>query len=387
MKSILIITQYYPPEIGAASNRICHLAEGLAKRGYNVSVATPLPNYPTGNIFEAYKGKRKTIKVENSVEVNRLWIYPSNSKSKVLRLFSMLSYSMSLIWFFISTKIPKTVIVQSPPLIVAFTCMLFLRTKNRNLILNVSDLWPLAGLELGAFKRNFSYSVLENMERFNYRRANLILGQSEEIISHIKAIYPDKPCTLYRNFPDFEVNINRQQHTSTEKIKLVYAGLLGVAQGVLELCKQLDTTKVELHIYGSGQEANAIETYVKDHPKSSIYFHGHLSRAELHEVLLSYDLTIVPLLHRIYGSVPSKIFEYARLGMPILYFGGGEGEDLIKQHELGWVATAGNYNELNAVISNLKPNDLNYHLKLQIRQTAYKHFDFNTQLDRLLRFF
>lgn len=386
MKSILIITQYYPPETGAASNRICQLAEGLAQRGYNVSVTTPLPNYPTGKVFTAYKGNKKNRNIENGVEVHRLWIYPSNSKNKLLRLFSMLSYSISLIWFFITSKIPKTIIVQSPPLIVAFTCMLFLRKKNRNLILNVSDLWPLAGLELGAFKRNFSYRVLERIERFNYRRANLILGQSEEIIRHIKAVCPDKLCFLYRNFPDFEVIINGSQNPSTGKIKLVYAGLLGVAQGVLELCKQLDTTKVNFHIYGSGQEANAIATYVNTNPEKPIYFHGHLSRSELHQALLSYDITIVPLLTRIYGSVPSKIFEYARLGMPILYVGGGEGEDLVKHHKLGWVASAGNYNELNAVISNLKPGDLNQRLKSQIRQTAFEHFDFNAQLDRLLRF-
>ena len=51
-----------------------------------------------------------------------------------------------------------------------------------------------------------------------------------------------------------------------------------------------------------------------------------MERSELHKTLKRFDIAIVPLTTRIYGSVPSKIFEYGSLGFPILYFGGGEGE-------------------------------------------------------------
>ena len=56
MKDILIITNYFPPETGAASNRIFHLAKGLQKHKYKVSVLTPLPNYPKGKVFEGFRG-------------------------------------------------------------------------------------------------------------------------------------------------------------------------------------------------------------------------------------------------------------------------------------------------------------------------------------------
>ncbi len=80
----MIITSYFPPEIGAASNRIFHLAEGL-KTDYDVSVVTPLPNYPTGKIFDDYKGKFKSKTRENGITINRLWIYASVSRNKFLR--------------------------------------------------------------------------------------------------------------------------------------------------------------------------------------------------------------------------------------------------------------------------------------------------------------
>jgi len=381
-KDVLIITSYFPPEIGAASNRIFQLANGLQQHDFNVTVLTPLPNYPTGKIFDGYTVKFRHVSEENNITINRLWIYASNSKNKLLRLMAMLSYSFSLIWFFIWNKIPKTVIVQSPPLIVAFTSMLFLSTKNRNLILNVSDLWPIAGLELGALKKNFSYKILEKIERYNYKKAHLILGQSEEIITHVASMFPNKKTFLYRNYPDFQPP-RIQQSSSNGKLKIVYAGLLGIAQGIYKLCNELDYSNIELHIYGSGAEQLQIEAFISQHPKLPIFFHGRVTRDELHPLLLKYDIAIIPLLNRIYGSVPSKIFEYARLGLPMLYFGGGEGEDIIENYKLGWVVEAGNYKALNFKISNIEKSKITQGFKEEIRKTIIEHFNLEKQLIKL----
>jgi len=385
MKEILIITNYYPPETGAASNRIFHLAEGIKKSGFKVSVLTPLPNYPKGRVFKGYKGQFKHTSKENDISIHRLWIYASNSKNKLLRLIAMLSYSFSLIWFFIWNKIPKTVIIQSPPLLVAFTAVFFLRSKKRKLILNVSDLWPLAGLELGAFKKNWSYKLLETIERFNYKNAHLVLGQSEEILTHVKALFPDKETFLYRNYPDFNAPEPTHDIKTSEKLKMVYAGLLGIAQGIYTLCEALDYTNVQFHIYGAGAEQQAIETLIENKPELDIVYHGEVSRKALHKVLASYDFTIIPLLNRIYGSVPSKIFEYARLGIPMLYFGGGEGEQIIEKHHLGWVAESSNYVDLNTIISKIEMPKLESKNRAQIQKTAFSNFDFNTQLRSLIK--
>ena len=43
---LLILTQYFPPEIGAPQNRLYELALRLQKKGVEVSVLTAMPNYP-----------------------------------------------------------------------------------------------------------------------------------------------------------------------------------------------------------------------------------------------------------------------------------------------------------------------------------------------------
>lgn len=385
MKEISIITSYFPPETGAASNRILHLAEGLQKKGFQVTVITPLPNYPTGKIFRDYRGKFRQTSIENNIKIHRLWIYASNSKNKLLRLFAMLSYSISLILFFISNKVPKTVIIQSPPLLVAHICIRVLKSKNRKIILNVSDLWPSAGLELGAFKRNWSYKRLEKIESYNYKNADLVLGQSNEILTHITALFPDKKTFLYRNYPHIEVVETPYKNDSSSKLKIVYAGLLGVAQSISSLCREIDYKSVEFHIYGDGAEREWIEKHTSQNRKLPIFYHGEVSREQLHKLVLQYDIVIIPLKNRIYGSVPSKIFEYAFLGMPMLYFGGGEGEAIIKKYQLGWTAKAGDYNNLNVVISKINKEELNEELREKIRRNAKAYFDFNTQLEQLIQ--
>ncbi|MFD1062554.1 glycosyltransferase family 4 protein [Winogradskyella litorisediminis] len=382
MKDVLIISNYFQPEMGAASNRIFQMAKGLSKDA-NVSVVCPLPNYPTGKIFDGYKSMRQES-IEN-IQVNRLWIYPSNSKNKLVRLFSMLSFSFSLMWFIFMNKVPKTVIVNSPPLFVAFTSLLFLSRKKHRLILNVSDLWPKSALELNAVKKGFGYNLLLKIEKYNYKKADLILGQSEEILAHIKTVVPKKETLLFRNYPDFKApKIEIESYRNSQKIKIVYAGLLGVAQNIVGLAQRLDYKNIELHVYGSGAEEENLKSFIQHNPDLPILFHGSLERTELHKELVKYDATIIPLKNKIYGAVPSKIFEYSRLGLPIIYFGGGEGEALVTKYNLGWIAEAGNYDSLNNVISEINIKDLNSNLREKIQETALYNFDAKHQTNCLI---
>ena len=235
-------------------------------------------------------------------------------------------------------------------------------------------MWPLSGLVLGAFKKNLTYKLLENIERFNYKKANLVLGQSEEILKHITSLFPNKDTFLYRNYPDFNTLKSENKISSDGKLKIVYAGLLGVAQGIFKLCKKLNYENIELHIYGAGSEQGKIEAFIKSNQHLPITYYGELTRNKLHKELQQYDVAIIPLLKRIYGYVPSKIFEYSKLGLPILYFGGGEGEQIIEKHNLGWISEAGNYDSLNILLDRIKKNKFALRQRQRIQETATEKF-------------
>ncbi|HCQ12491.1 glycosyltransferase family 4 protein [Flavobacterium sp.] len=389
MKEILIISNYYPPEKGAAANRIEQLALKLHENNYKVSVICPLGNYPKGELFPEYRGKFSVTESRDNIAVKRLWIYPSVSKNLVVRIISVLSFSLSLFFYLLFKKTPQKVVVQSPPLLLSFISVFVLSLKNKKIILNISDLWPLAAIELKALKENsFSHKFSLFLERFIYKKATLIIGQSNEIITHVKSIFPEKNCYLYRNFPDHKVENFDLKLEENQPIKLFYAGLLGIAQGVYELCEKIDLNglNIELHLFGDGVEKNQIEALISSEKGKNIFFHGMMERNHLHDKLKSFDIAIVPLRVRIYGSVPSKIFEYGALGFPILYFGGGEGETIVLENDMGWVASVENYTDLNSqlqLISKMSKSDL-FEMKKRIFDESKNRFNLDNQMQYLI---
>lgn len=389
MQEILIISNYYPPEKGAAANRIEQLAQKLHQNNYKVSVLCPLANYPKGELFPEYKGKFWANENRQNIAVKRLWIYPSVSKNIFKRTLSVLSFSSGLLFYLLFHKTPHKVIVQSPPLLLSFISVLVLSLQGKKIILNVSDLWPIAAIELKALKADsISHKVLLLLEKFIYSKATIIFGQSNEIIDHIHGIFPSKECYLYRNFPEQSNSNFNYKIYPHEPIKLFYAGLLGVAQGVFDLCEkmELEHLTMEFHIFGEGPEKSQIEAYINQNPLKKIMFHGMVERSVLHQKIQQFDIAIVPLTTRIFGSVPSKIFEYSSLGFPILYCGGGEGVSIVRENNLGWVAEVGDFKSLNATLiqisktGKIKINDM----KKQIFNHAQIHFNLDCQMKGLI---
>ncbi len=374
--------------MGAAANRIKNLAEGLKNKGNKVTVICPLPNYPKGKIFEKYS--RKFFVKENieEITVKRYWIFPSKSKNAIVRLFSMLSFAWSF-WFSVFSLVRKKTdvfIIQSPPLLVALSGLLLSKVLGCKNILNVSDIWPLSALELEVIKKGFFYSFLEKIEKTNYKLAGKIIGQSEEIITHIKAVIT-KEFLVYRNVPVYrEYDVKEK---SRGNLKIVYAGLLGYAQGILKICDEINFKElgVELHIYGAGMEENEIKEFASN-ADNNVFFYGVRTASEIKDEIRKYDIGFVPLKNKIYGAVPSKIFELMQLGIPILYVGSGEAVELIKNQKLGVFSDPNDVKRLKANISFFKKmnnrdyimyskNNINAHLNefnLELQMEKFQSF-------------
>jgi glycosyltransferase involved in cell wall biosynthesis len=249
----------------------------------------------------------------------------------------------------------------------------------------VSDLWPLSAYELGAIGKGKLYSLLEWLEKFLYRNSFACTGQSQEIASAIQN-KGGKRCHLYRNGVDFDrFNINIESNNQTPKI--VYAGLLGVAQGILALCKSIPFNQLgfEFHIYGDGAEKKELEEFLLNNPNSGIHYHGNAPRKEIPAILHQYDLTIIPLIKPIFGAIPSKIYEAMAAGLPIIFAGGGEGATLIKQHDTGWICEPSDFKSMATVltqINQLTQAELNQK-KLNCKLAAQDTFNREIQINQL----
>ena len=387
-KKINIFSIYFPPENGAASYRIYNLANGFVERGNNVNIITSMPSYPFGKIFKKYKYKIYKKEILNDINIYRLWIMPSKSKNIFLRFLSMMSYSICMFFFIPRLFFIKSDynIIQGHPLISSFFIILInKKILNRKIILNISDIWPLSGLELGFFKENsFMYKSLKKIESFNYKNSDKILVQSDEINTYIKKSY-NIDSFIYRNLPVTKIDIIDSEYIS--KCKIFYAGLLGYAQGIAEICKKVDfeLLDIEFHIYGDGGESNEIKSISKN--RRNIFYHGLISKDLLYSKIKNYHYGLVPLIKPIYGAFPSKIYELIHFEIPIIYFGDGNASKLITEKKIGYSVNSKDYDSLKKLFKKISLVDKSF-IKLteNLKNLKKDGFDFKLQFEKLLNY-
>lgn len=172
-------------------------------------------------------------------------------------------------------------------------------------------------------------------------------------------------------------------------MKIVYAGLLGVAQNLMGIIENVDfeSLGVELHIYGGGNQKKEIENYISMH-HCNVFFHGYVEASKLNEVLKLYDVSLIPLATYIKGAVPSKIFDTMPLGLPMLFCGEGEGAEIINQYKLGFVSKPNDYVALAnniQLFSKMKDWDCKQ-MSERCKQVSKEKFNYGKQMDQCYTF-
>lgn len=353
MPSITICCNSFPPERGGAPNRIYNMAVLLRDHGYQVNVITAMPNYPTGAIFPGYRGRLVHKELVDGIQVIRIWMLPSNSGNFFIRGLSLLSFLAS----FLLLAAPRLlfrrsagVIISSPPLINAWLAAMLAKAGRKKILVNISDIWPLTVTEMGALENGPLLRLLQGTEKQLYRSAIAFTGQSREILDHIRQTTANtNPYFLYRNLQEPQPAAT----TVAEPDGLLYAGNLGHAQGMADLCRQVDFTGIRLDIFGAGAERDEIAAYINEHPGCNIRLFPTLPQAELSVLCAAYKAVLIPLKTGIRGAVPSKLFMAVAHEAPVLFCGGGEGAGLVGEHKLGWTSAPGDHAALQKNIGQL----------------------------------
>lgn len=391
--NVLIVAERFWPEVGAAPSRLLNMAEGLKEQGWDVDVVTSLPNYPKGEIFEGYKRCISKYESHRGINIFRYWVYATVSHNPIARAVNMFSFAI-MIWLFAfkfkRIKQYDYIVIQTPTLVSAVSAMiLFKKVFRKKCILNVSDIWPSTAVDMGVMKEGSrSYKFMAWCEQFLYKNCDAVLGQSQEILAHIKQYIPSKPQFLYRNLQSHHT---QQVHTTKHQpLKLVFSGMLGVAQDVLSIVKNVPfhDLDVEFHIIGGGKQFNDIKQYINTHPKCGIYLYGYVPKEQIPNLLKEFDASIVPLVAYIRGAFPSKIYDIIPLGLPILLCGKGEPAEFITRYKLGMTSAPNEYNSLIDNINKLRQlsNSEFENLSKTCIEVSQTLLDFNKQIQHTISF-
>lgn len=370
---LLILTQYFPPEVGAPQNRLFELAVRLQKLGVDVTVLTAMPNYPQMEVYEAYKGKSYVYEEMEGLKVHRSSIFVSKNKSVTHRLRNYFSFVWSS--YRASSKIHGNfdfLMCESPPLFLGYSAMRIARKKKAKLIFNVSDLWPESAEKLGVVSNQYLLKLAYNLEEKLYRKSVLVTGQTQGICSNIKQRFPEVQTYWLPNGVDLNYYDPRKITKSDWREKngfsdfdfiCLYAGIIGIAQG-LEIilqaaCNFKNDQRIKFVLMGSGPEKDKLQRMKNDLQLTNVFFLDAVTKKEMPFVLKSINAAIIPLkkLDLFLGAIPSKIFENLAMEVPILLGVDGEARELfINQGNCGLFFEPGNAHDLTSAITRISLN-------------------------------
>ena len=81
---VFLITQYFPPEIGAAATRWGDYVKILNEMGHRVTVLCEMPNYPVGKYYSGYRrGWVKKEQISEYLTIIRSFTWANNRKTTI----------------------------------------------------------------------------------------------------------------------------------------------------------------------------------------------------------------------------------------------------------------------------------------------------------------
>ena len=358
-----ILTQYYPPEMGAPPARLSNLAAHFMERGHQVYVLTAMPNYPQGRIYPGYGGLLRREKL-GGASIVRSYIYPASGlgRRRLLNYFSFV-FSSAFLGTFTLPRLDY-LITESPPLFLGISGYLLSRLKRARWIFNVSDLWLESAVQLGALNEGRTLRMARSLESFCYRKAWCVSGQSKEILSEISRHHPEVAVYHLSNGvaadvfrPDIGSDGMRAELAPEKATIALYAGLHGYAQGleqVLEAAARLrDLKSLSIVLLGDGPEKQALVDRARSGGLDKVRFLDPAPREKMPAILASADIALVPLKERLFGAVPSKLYEAMGAGLPVVLMTGGEAEDIVIGSGAGVVVPPGDVEALASAIRRL----------------------------------
>ena len=338
----LILTQYYPPETGAPQNRLSGLARELKAAGHEVCILTAMPNYPSMEIHERYKGKKYVCEQFENIDVHRSWIYVSKNRSVISRLLNYFSFTFSSMFYAGRIKGDfDYLMVESPPLFLGISAWWISKRKKAKMVFNVSDLWPESAEKLGVITNRTFLKMATILEEWLYKKAFMVTGQTQGIVADIKKRFPNKTVHWLPNGVDESIfsfkrtiDVRKQLQFSESDFLIMYGGIIGLAQGldvILDAAKLLPAeSKITYLLLGDGPEKKRLQQRVIDEQITRVKFLELVSREVVPSYVDAVDVAVIPLkkMDLFLGAIPSKIFENLALGKPLLLSVDGEARKL-----------------------------------------------------------
>ena len=335
-KTINVITTSFYPEKNANANRINSLVKVLSVR-YKVNVIYLL------EAGKAYDIRATTSEFSENANVAFHPIMQSkySGSNFFARIMHELWSSVKLNYY--NLRIHSEVSIFSIPYLMLLPVSgVFSIFYNRRKVLEIRDIvWlylEFAGSGISLTTKKIVDSIALN---FVYK-FDFIITVTQSQLDYLCA--EGVPANHARVIPN-GIDKVRFQHLSSlninknSSIVITYAGTIGLAQNLITLVEaaRLLKNNFSYHfcIAGKGNDLPKVLNAIELNHLSNIEYLGELEWSDLMKLYSNSSILYAQLTNSpsLLAAKPTKIFEYASTGLPIIFGGFGEGERLVSKLE------------------------------------------------------
>ncbi|MDR9498533.1 MAG: glycosyltransferase family 4 protein [Hydrogenovibrio sp.] len=332
-KTIWYISKYFaPPSASSPGSRGWLLMKEFAAKGNHPVVITSDSN----NLVDlpSFESKVKSYRQEG---VELVWLktmkYSVAKSSR--RILSWFHFEWNLFWLD-KKGLPKpdVVIVSSLSLLTILNGIFLKKKYKCKLVFEIRDIWPLTIVEEGGFSpRNPFVIFLGVIERWGYKRSDLILGTMPNLGEHVKQVLGySKPVGCIPMGVESSMLTTNQRRVSQEYIdqylnpgyfNVVHAGTVGITNALETFFKAADAFKdnsnIRFVIVGDGALKKTYQGKYGYLP--NLVFAPKVDKNQVQSVLSCADVVYFSVFKSKvwdYGQSLNKVVDYMLSGKPIL---------------------------------------------------------------------
>jgi len=278
--------------------------------------------------------KTHIININDGYKVVYILASPYKKSISLRRLLSHREFTQNLKRFINNWNHPDIILVAFPPISPSYYLTRWAKRNGIPIIIDIIDTWP--DDLLGSFPKSLKF-LFKLILYPLYYELNVILKYSSGVIAISNEYVTwaksfghsiNKSGTFFPSVPYRKIRdiIERQKFKSkenkSEKIRLIYAGSLGVTYDIpvilkaAEIIEKKHPGKTEFLIIGAGHYQYLVLEYINkcDNIK-------YLGRLDHNDLIIQYALADIGLAQypdNATQSVTYKFFDYLSAGLPIL---------------------------------------------------------------------
>lgn len=329
---LIVLCPHFAPDIAPTGVVMTRIVEELARRGHELHVITAVPWYREHRVEPGFETKWWSVERTTWGTVTRVNPFPGKSKSNIFRRaigFVLFSVLVGLCGLRAGGKgRVDGVLAMSPPLTLGVTGWLVRVVRGGRLVFNIQDVFPDAAIETGAISNPVIITLARWLEKFSYRRSDLVVLLSEDLADNVRTKFGRRDHHRVRVIPNFvdtqaitpstRNNTYRSELGIGDEPVVMYAGNVGYSQSLdlmIDAAKALP--EVFFVINGDGSARPSLEQRARG--LSNVRFVDYQPIERLNEVLAAADVHVVPLRKGLAKvSVPSKSYSVLAAGRALL---------------------------------------------------------------------